>query len=92
MFGIAITTYMTDRIDLSERHKVFDTCIQSLLESGFPGLIVIVDDGSTNKDHLKNLDLNQRIEELHIRKMLEFVICTKMVVNTYSIQMMMLNS
>jgi len=52
--GIAITTYF--REDTSkDRLSIFKTSIESLLATGYPGNIFLVDDGSTILDHIRLL-------------------------------------
>jgi glycosyltransferase involved in cell wall biosynthesis len=49
--GIAISTYFFSDTH-PERNSVFKQCIDSLLESGYPGGVFIIDDGSEDKKHL----------------------------------------
>ena len=62
--GIAISTYFPKNYK-EERLNIFTRSITSLLESGFPGKIFLVDDGSDVVDHIdvvKTLDTDKRIK------------------------------
>lgn len=50
--AMAISTYIRPGDMLEARLAVFKQCISSFVASEFPGVLYVVDDGSTIKDHL----------------------------------------
>jgi len=58
--GIAISTYFCDKTP-PERLPVFKSSIESLLISGYDGVVLLVDDGSTTDKHLEGLDSRIRV-------------------------------
>lgn len=57
--GVAISTYFREKN--RRRLDIFLASIYSMLASGFPGTIIVVDDGSASKDHLKEIKGIDRI-------------------------------
>ena len=65
--GIAISTYFGPDTK-PERLAIFLTSIYSLLASGFPGKIIVVDDGSYTHQHLFKISEIQQIKIIYKRQ------------------------